>query len=488
MSTLLVVSNATGLTKPVHDRLTRYGYSITQAADMGELVTLDIPEPPKVTLIDAHQESDPNTINDMIRAVLGVFEGSRIFVIHSPLAAQIIPQDCFKAGAHAIFSLPFEYELLINSIFESAPINVDAKNLDIHALTKISVAELEQIKTMPIDVYICLPANKKILTYRKKDTEFEAETIKKFSSNPNHTLYIKRSDLPTYRQLVAKKIKDIMSHPELKEREKADKLRTEVGALLNGFFSTKNYSVADSRASIENLRVVMNEYIASTSQHKDLYRRITQLASQQFSNFNHSVNVSTYAGLFGLVLGYDIIEPICLAGLLHDIGLSLLPHEIALLDEKELSRENLELYKKHTQMAVDLIKQKGLPVSPDIETGILQHHENMDGSGYLGLKEADISPIAKIVALADAFDDLTSVKAGQPHLTPAHALMRLAGYDGVPRSPKFSPDFHGNLLIGLIAQNDTLTDKDIDRELLDKSKVIEAEKSLDKELKSSGAA
>lgn len=466
MSTILVVSGATSLPESVSSRLTGYGYKLMSVADMGELVTIDMPEPPRITLVNADGKTDAQTLHDMIRAVLGVFDQTRICVILDHASINLDPQDFFKAGAHGVYTLPFEYELLMNAVFENAPTEVTAKQLDMLAMTRISVTELAQIKKMPIDIFVCLPANKKIITYRKRDSLFDPEMITKFSNNPNFSLYIRRSDLATYRKTIAENIKNILDVTDLEER--ANKLRSEVAALLNGFFSVKGLSETESQAALSNLKAVMSDYISATSPNKEMYKRIMSLASHSFSNYNHSVNTSTYSGLFGLILGYDNIEPICLAGLLHDVGLSLLPPEIAAKDENDMSAEELEIYKKHPTMALELVKSKGFAITPELEAGILQHHECMDGSGYMGLKEVDIHPVAKIISLADAFDELTSLKPGHVRLSPAHALMRLAGYEGA-RSPRYSSEFHGNLITGLIAQNEDLKDKDVDKSLLEKA-------------------
>lgn len=131
--------------------------------------------------------------------------------------------------------------------------------------------------------------------------------------------------------------------------------------------------------------------------------------------FRHSVNVCAIAALIAtwLKLPPDMVSAISLAGLLHDIGKANLPPEI-LNKPYRLSAQDYEYYKKHTVFGLDLAN-KISGIAQSVITGIVQHHEREDGSGYpYGLSAEKIHPYAKIVAVADLYDENLTINCDQP--------------------------------------------------------------------------
>ena len=95
------------------------------------------------------------------------------------------------------------------------------------------------------------------------------------------------------------------------------------------------------------------------------------------------------------------------AGLLHDIGKSLIPRDI-LNKPGKLNDEEFQKVKKHAEYGYYLIKSmKG--IDQRVAEAVYYHHEREDGSGYpKGLSGTQISQFAKILAVADTFDAMTA--------------------------------------------------------------------------------
>ena len=94
------------------------------------------------------------------------------------------------------------------------------------------------------------------------------------------------------------------------------------------------------------------------------------------------------------------------AGILHDIGKIAIPDNV-LLKPSVLDDLEYTIIKEHVQIGVDMLKQ--VPLFKDIANYIKSHHERFDGSGYpKGLKGNQIPILASILAIADAFDAMTS--------------------------------------------------------------------------------
>lgn len=125
--------------------------------------------------------------------------------------------------------------------------------------------------------------------------------------------------------------------------------------------------------------------------------------------YDHSVNVALLSGLIGKWSGssHDEISALILTGLLHDIGKTKISPTIINKTAK-LSEQEMEVIKLHATYGFSLVNK--IPSIPtDVKFGILQHHERLDGSGYPGhFKEDKIHRYARIVAIADIYDAMTS--------------------------------------------------------------------------------
>jgi len=100
------------------------------------------------------------------------------------------------------------------------------------------------------------------------------------------------------------------------------------------------------------------------------------------------------------------VETIEQAALLHDVGKCGVPAEI-LTKPGALSSREYEIIKTHTQIGCGQITEMFRILSAAAIVAI-QHHERLDGSGYIGLTGQDIDPYARLVAVADVFDALSS--------------------------------------------------------------------------------
>lgn len=143
--------------------------------------------------------------------------------------------------------------------------------------------------------------------------------------------------------------------------------------------------------------------------------------------FRHSVNVSAIAALIATWLKYpaESVSAVALAGLLHDVGKSQLPPEI-LHQSHRLAPKDYELYKTHTTIGYDLVKK--IPnIAQSILSGIVEHHEREDGLGYPHkLTAEDIHPYAKIITVADLFDEALTINCDTPGaLSPYLSLDKL---------------------------------------------------------------
>ncbi|WMJ85306.1 HD-GYP domain-containing protein [Anaerocolumna sp. MB42-C2] len=136
----------------------------------------------------------------------------------------------------------------------------------------------------------------------------------------------------------------------------------------------------------------------------------------------HSINVALIANVFGhwLKLPEKDIDILTASGLLHDIGKLTLPSEI-INKQDSLTASEYSTVKTHTVKGYQILKNKDVDLR--IKYTALMHHERCDGSGYPnGFHGSEIDSFAKIIAIADVYDAMTSARVYRPALCPFEAL------------------------------------------------------------------
>ena len=139
----------------------------------------------------------------------------------------------------------------------------------------------------------------------------------------------------------------------------------------------------------------------------------------------HSVNVTLISLLLGKAMHLskpDMLE-LGVGALLHDIGKLELPDRMRWQDDA-FSHAERQLYQSHVAQGVMLARKMAL--SPMATLLVAQHHEHADGSGYpSGISEDKLSPLARIVALVNRYDNLCNPGNPSTAITPHEALSLL---------------------------------------------------------------
>lgn len=153
--------------------------------------------------------------------------------------------------------------------------------------------------------------------------------------------------------------------------------------------------------------------------HPDAVMHLTDIRTYDDYTFGHSVNVAVLSALTGIELGYTRVQlqELTLGCLLHDLGKLAVPAEI-LNKPGKLSEEEMEIVKTHTEAGFDILRHN--PGVPLLAAHIaFQHQERLNGTGYpRGLKGQEIHEYARIAAVADVYDALTSDRPYRKGLLP----------------------------------------------------------------------
>jgi HD-GYP domain-containing protein (c-di-GMP phosphodiesterase class II) len=205
--------------------------------------------------------------------------------------------------------------------------------------------------------------------------------------------------------------------------------RTEIGELAETFNTMSEeleHFVEDlKRAAEENRALFLGsiQMLAGAVDEKDPYTR------------GHSDRVTRYSLMIGKELNLDatFMETLQISAQLHDVGKIGIEDRI-LKKPGALTAEEFEVMKTHTTKGANILR----PVTQLAEMlpGIELHHEALDGRGYpYGLKEDQIPLLARVIAVADTFDALTTNRPYQHAHTPEEALKIIQNLAGKRLDP-----------------------------------------------------
>jgi putative nucleotidyltransferase with HDIG domain len=182
---------------------------------------------------------------------------------------------------------------------------------------------------------------------------------------------------------------------------------------------------------VRELSPIVEAIAASVARDAAAMPGVTRLKERHEYTYLHSVSVcGLMIGLaHALELDAALIPEIGLAGLLHDIGKARVPN--LLLDKPgPLTDDEFAVVRAHAERGHELLLQAGVesPIALDV---CLHHHERPDGRGYpTRLFGDEVSRYARMGAICDVYDAITSARAYKESWTPGETLEWMAETDG----------------------------------------------------------
>lgn len=180
-----------------------------------------------------------------------------------------------------------------------------------------------------------------------------------------------------------------------------------------------------------NLVPLVDDITASIERNPDAFVSIARLKSKHEYTYMHSVAVC--ALMINLArrmrLGENAVREAGVAGLLHDIGKAAMP--VAILDKPgRLDDQEFQTIKSHPVRGFELLSESsGVP--PSALDVCLRHHERVDGTGYPdGLDGRRLTLFAKMGAICDVYDAITSARAYKSAWNPNSATAQMRSWTG----------------------------------------------------------
>jgi HD-GYP domain-containing protein (c-di-GMP phosphodiesterase class II) len=284
-------------------------------------------------------------------------------------------------------------------------------------------------KAIPYDLYVNSSATQErerfVRIYPKNDP-LNLEDLKLFKKK-YFQLYVHEAQRDDY-------LKSLISVKGVGDKQKTDVIKSSAIHYLDKLFSDEkefttellSETISECKVAVESMVDVIKDYDVSKVQ-----GLIASLSFHDFYTYDHSINVSMYCiSLFTAAKPNASKEEIVMAGLgglLHDIGKIKISTDIINKPEK-LSDEEFNIIKAHPTYGLELLTENGCPDCHGVDFNIIkrivhEHHENFNGTGYpKKLAGADIHLLARVTAIADFFDAITTKRTYHEVLSTEDAI------------------------------------------------------------------
>ena len=287
---------------------------------------------------------------------------------------------------------------------------------------------------MDVDVYIRLGETKFILV-AKAGLGNPVEQLAKYKGKNVHYLWVREADFATMVRQTISVAGMVVQQKGVGDASKLTVIEQAATAVFKECESMGlNELVYGHAKMVTEATIVLidsNPQLAKLSQ---LY----QSADPDLAR--HSMMVSVVSVMLGVGHNWikaGTLEKLALGGFLHDIGKTKLPDEILKKHSTQLTSDERIIYKSHCEVGKQMVSSiKDVP--DDVLLMIYEHHEYADGSGFpKGIKDFQMSPLARVVALANEYVQTLESRA---HKNSAHAARRVYEEIEVSRGFKFNRD------------------------------------------------
>ncbi len=270
------------------------------------------------------------------------------------------------------------------------------------------------------------------------ETEEDLRTLRKFcqfvfidtekSSQEEYTLQrkvrIQRPRVPKQAMFPTRQLKTYADSSDW--TEEFPRAETAVRELSSGIEEIFQQATGGAALDVVRVKRSVEPMIDSISRNPDACIWLARLKQQDHYTYQHSLGASIWAVALGRQLGLprSDLRSLAIGGLLFDVGKLRVEPELLNTDRQLTPEEFAELH-KHVIYGAEMIGETGL-MNTDVIAMVTHHHERHNGSGYpQGLQGDQIPIFARIAAIVDCYDAITSHRAYARAIAPSTAIKML---------------------------------------------------------------
>lgn len=281
---------------------------------------------------------------------------------------------------------------------------------------KIRINSIHPSLPVPFDLFLHL--NGKMIHYLKAGDQLTIEKLLKFDEKAPDSFFIYSSERANYKNY----IHTIVTSEAIEPQSKAIVLKESAFSLIEELFEAPNI-----KHVLHESKKIINDFIDLMQDQPSAMANLIGLSSHDFYTYNHSLDVCIYSLGLGQILGItgQDLHTLGQGALFHDIGKRYVKPEIITKDGPLSDDEWLEM-KKHPLYGLNILTEHNM--GEIIKACCLEHHESRIGNGYpQGLIGDEIHPMARVVAICDTYDALTTKRSYQQPMSPTDAIELMRG-------------------------------------------------------------
>lgn len=252
----------------------------------------------------------------------------------------------------------------------------------------------------------------------EKDSFFDREKYYNLEDKELSHVYINVKDKLKYQEDIQTYISTIIEDENVCTTVKAGLITDIARETVNDLFEAE--VTLKQLKKVDDILTNSVDFLLSD---KSALETMIKVTSYDYYTYTHSIDVSTYCIGFGIFLSLEKedLKLLGKAGMLHDIGKKYVPRDI-ICKQGRLSDEELVVVREHPKYSYDILKENGEKDQRLLDI-VIQHHEKINGKGYpYSLVGEEIDDFAKIVAICDIFNALTTRRTYKDRMTTYDAL------------------------------------------------------------------
>ncbi len=278
---------------------------------------------------------------------------------------------------------------------------------------KIRLTSIHPSKELTFNIYVQI--NNHFTLYLRNGEKLTPEKSQQLASKiEGDFFFVQAQEWSAYKTFIQEQIQA----SDIPVMEKAQILKASSIALVEELFEHPDVNVA-----LNSSLPIIENFVNFMQAEPEAMGYLIGLSGYDFYTYNHSLDVSIYALGLGKILEMNPkeLEELGLGALFHDIGKRNVSLDI-LCKKGTLSKEEWVVMQQHTHYGIMILNQNS-NISDSIKASCFEHHESFLGNGYpQQLLGQEIHPHARIVALCDTYDALTTQRSYNVPMMPMDAL------------------------------------------------------------------
>lgn len=272
--------------------------------------------------------------------------------------------------------------------------------LDDRVMTSVPKTMFYEGMFLPVSIFLKVSSGN-YLTIGRKGDQARFSELSSFN-DPGFLIYVQKVDHQTLVNFIHELSSKLIQQKNLPLAAKTHLL---TGALEEGMASLekKKFASAAQLQKVSKLLVELNE---SSGAFIEVLKTLQDMPSDQAKHPMATCLIALTLAEESHITHKVALESLALGALIHDVGLKFVPASILEKPRHLWNSEELQSYEQHPILGVEILREMKL-ISQDVLLIVAQHHETSSGTGYpKKLRDVKISPLAKIVGLADLFSEL----------------------------------------------------------------------------------